>query len=407
MNISPEFTIQDPTLLFAFISATGAGWLCDHDNGIVTCNYQSLEFDSGQSSIITIQVAAPALSGIYPNSASVSTTATDKLPDFDTSSVSMPTYVGVSTTGIQAQIDAAVAGDTLIVDSGIYVGPLDYGGKDIAIVAPGGSQNTIIHGSGSRTLSMGPGGVLQGFTIAGGVEKFGAGLNVIGSGSAVIGNVFELNNLDSGGYGAAIGGDNASPTIERNIFRDNRCSEIGGNSGIVSFINNSSPTLSNNLFENNPCGAINMVLPETASPQVINNTIVGNSRGIIFDYSIDISAQIYRNNLIVNNGYGVETDFGDPVNFPLWENNLVFGSTPDNYFGIADQTGSNGNISADPLFVDVTGSNYRLTVGSPAIDAGSATDAPTNDFDATTRPLDGDGNSVPDFDIGAFEAPAL
>jgi hypothetical protein len=56
------------------------------------------------------------------------------------------------------------------------------------------------------------------------------------------------------------------------------------------------------------------------------------------------------------------------------------------------------------MFVDAPAGNYRLQPGSPAIDAGSPTDAPTVDFEGTARPLDGNGDTVPAVDIGAFEA---
>jgi hypothetical protein len=76
------------------------------------------------------------------------------------------------------------------------------------------------------------------------------------------------------------------------------------------------------------------------------------------------------------------------------------------YAGICNnQTGLNGNISADPLFRDPGTGNYHLGSASPAIDAGTANQAPQADFDGVSRPIDGDADGVTAFDMGIYEAP--
>jgi hypothetical protein len=64
-----------------------------------------------------------------------------------------------------------------------------------------------------------------------------------------------------------------------------------------------------------------------------------------------------------------------------------------------------GNVGGDPQLLDPAGEDYRLTVGSPAIDiggddllAGTATD-----LGANPRPTDGDGDGIALNDAGAFE----
>ena len=71
----------------------------------------------------------------------------------------------------------------------------------------------------------------------------------------------------------------------------------------------------------------------------------------------------------------------------------------------ADQTGTNGNISTDPLFLAPLTDNYRLGAGSAAIDAGDNSNAaiPTADLDGSARLVDGDGNGSTVVDMGAYE----
>ena len=74
-------------------------------------------------------------------------------------------------------------------------------------------------------------------------------------------------------------------------------------------------------------------------------------------------------------------------------------------------TWGTGNIDVDPLFADLAGEDFRLTAGSPCIDAGTlvsalAPDLATllvDDFENTPRPLDGDGDGTPGVDMGAWE----
>jgi hypothetical protein len=66
-----------------------------------------------------------------------------------------------------------------------------------------------------------------------------------------------------------------------------------------------------------------------------------------------------------------------------------------------------GNLNADPQFTN----NYRLRANSPCVDAGTNASAiatnlgqnVTHDLDGTPRPLDGNGDGLARFDVGAYE----
>ena len=57
----------------------------------------------------------------------------------------------------------------------------------------------------------------------------------------------------------------------------------------------------------------------------------------------------------------------------------------------------NGNISADPIFVNSASGDFHLSPGSPCIDSGKAILNVTQDFEGNPRPF-GAG-----FDMGAYE----
>ncbi|MDD5570316.1 MAG: sugar-binding protein [Bacteroidales bacterium] len=111
--------------------------------------------------------------------------------------------------------------------------------------------------------------------------------------------------------------------------------------------------------------------------KVLNNIVYNNPRSSISEYCYSGQSCIGPNNVVANN--------------------LVYG----NGSGITLLVGSaTGTITADPQFVnykaDGTG-DYHLKSTSPAIDAGTSTNAPSTDFDGNTRPQ-GLG-----YDIGAYE----
>jgi len=303
---------------------------------------------------------------------------------------------------ISAALSASVNADVITVNPGTYNENISFSGKFVTLKSAMGPELTEINGNGAKTVVIGPGGHIEGFKITGGVSDFGAGMEVFGAGAVIKANIFDGNVQTAGGYGAGIGGNAASATIDSNIFRFHTC-DSQFLSGVVSFVNTSAPLIVNNLFINNSCRGINMTLPTSASPKVYNNTFVGNPTGIYIDRRVMTDSHEYRNNIVYNNVIGIEVNFGTESNNPVFENNLVFGNQTD-YSGINDQTGLNGNLSLDPVFADPTNNDYRLLSTSPGIDAGVIQVLPFTDILSNPRVVDGDNNLSTETDIGAYEA---
>jgi PKD repeat protein len=80
--------------------------------------------------------------------------------------------------------------------------------------------------------------------------------------------------------------------------------------------------------------------------------------------------------------------------------NNVWNNTTSNYSGITPGT---TDISCRPDFVDAASDDYHLGICSCAVDAGTNADAPADDYDGNTRPVDGDGYGTAIVDIGAYE----
>jgi hypothetical protein len=183
----------------------------------------------------------------------------------------VPVPAGAS---IQAALDAAADGDTLVLEAGTYDGDVDFGGRAVRIVGVGPA--TVLRGSGT-----GP------------VVTFDEGEPA----DAVLDSVLVTGGMaDSGGAALIRGG---SPTIQRSVLVDNRAVFRGS---AVTVSDGSTARLYNNLVIYNLTagGDPHSIDVTDASPEIVNNTIArGDSNGIIVRGA---SAPLVMNNVIAYNG---------------------------------------------------------------------------------------------------------
>ncbi|MBU4247296.1 MAG: hypothetical protein KKD14_02925 [Verrucomicrobia bacterium] len=279
---------------------------------------------------------------------------------------------------IQAGVDVAGNGDTVLVTNGEYVlsGQIIVS-NNIVVRSVNGPTRTMVNGNGQVTFSrcfyLGSDCILDGFTLTNGYAlnptnaygggAFGGTLTscMLSGNSAGIGGGAHrstLNNCTLAGNSAGTAGGAYQSTL-------NNCTLIGnlaylGGGAFESTLNNC--TLSGNFTASYGTGG-------GAYQSTLNNcTLTGNSAFIA-----GAAYQSTLNNCIVY--YNTGTPQCDAVTM--------------RYTCAPDAPAGDGNITNEPMFVCKNNGNYRLSAGSPCINAGDNSLAPTNitlvDLDGNLR----------------------
>jgi len=240
------------------------------------------------------------------------------------------------------------------------------------------------------------------------------GGGVCSLGSSFFNNKIIRNSASNDGGGTWCGGEDHISIFIDNIVNENSAGAAGGAinlSGAGTFVGNiiygNSANVelgaiwagnhkehsfkSNSIVSNIGSG----IYTRYTSLNIVNNTIANNTnKGLICIPWSNATTNLY-NNIIWGNqatdegsdiymsGYGIESNFYNNIYssaFALWDN-------------------EDGNLVIDPLFYDVLNSDFHVTIGSPALNAGlnSAPELPASDLDGNPRILDGI------VDIGAYE----
>ncbi|MCX6376366.1 MAG: right-handed parallel beta-helix repeat-containing protein, partial [Armatimonadetes bacterium] len=353
----------------------------------------------------------------------------------------------------------ASAPTTMIDGFTIRNGMVSYGGGIYCInSSPTIANNTITGntaggGGGISCTSASP--TISNNTITGNTASAGGGIFCSKSSPMILNNTITGNSAPAfDGGGGIYCRYQSSPTIANNTITANSARRFGG--GIYCYYQ-CSPTIANNDISGNGAGQGGGIRCEwSCSPVISGNRITGNATvfnaagvdcdssapvitnnlvsgnlgpGILFFSSHPVpSGAVVAYNTIVSNGFQ-STTRSDGVNVALGEqvtvrgnivafngvgirsqgavtlsNNNVFGNVVANYLGFTtDPTGTNGNISLDPLFRDAAGEDYHLLWNSPCIDAGTNDGAPLTDLDGNPRPIDGNMDGLAITDMGAYE----
>jgi hypothetical protein len=124
------------------------------------------------------------------------------------------TYWATAATNIQDAVDAAVSGDEIVVTNGTYAGGVSINGP-LTVRSVNGSQFTTVAGGGP-CVSLASNASLSGFTVTGGVARFGGGVfcqssnavvsNCVITGNHVLGDAYAYNAgaFGGGAYGGTL-----------------------------------------------------------------------------------------------------------------------------------------------------------------------------------------------------------
>lgn len=307
---------------------------------------------------------------------------------------------------IQAGVDAADDGQLVLVCAGTYVENVDFGGNDAVLTSRDGPEVTIIDGDGAAIVVSFVAGesavaVLSGFTLQNGQGQEGAlitdytggGVWVSNASPTVTRNIVR-QNAAALGAGIFVWGSRANPTISQNVIEDND-GTAGAGAGIQ-VQDSASATIENNVIARNIskyyAGGIMLGSVDTVS--VVNNTIVGNESlggGLGSGISIyhDASVNIINNIVVAGEG-GIGIGGTSEVKIDECGFNDVYDNAGDGT-AVAECAVSS-NVAVDPVFTSKSGHDYTLQSGSPCVDAGDP-DAARNDVDGSRG------------DMGAFGGP--
>ncbi len=310
-------------------------------------------------------------------------------------------------TNIQDAVDAATNGDTVLVTNGVYaVGSRDLGNgsnrvtitNSITLESVNGPLVTAIYGSG-RCVYLGTNAVLSGFTLTNGYAYTMGGAVWCASVNAILNNCI-VTRCYAGTAGGVANGSLYNCKLMGNV------AHFSGGGVYGSALFNCIVATNSTYWSGG--GASRCTL--------YNSVVVSNSA--YYDGGGVVECTLY--NCIVDfnkaqngpNYFTGRTQWGEEATTLLWYSC----TTPLPTNGI-------GNITGPPGFIDVEVGDFRLRQDSPCIDAGTnllgmavvvynswdgnwagvGYVSDSTDMVGNTRFIDGEGDGIVAWDIGAYE----
>ena len=329
---------------------------------------------------------------------------------------------------IQAGIDEAEDGDSVLVQHGEYVENINFDGKAIVVIGnPDDPSEVVIDGNENGSVVIFDSGedensVLTGFTLTNGLANSGGGILTNNSSPVVDHCIIHDNHANNGG-GICSGG--GSPILSNLQVMDNTASNGGG----IYIGNQSDLHCSDTRFSRNDQKAIYLYHATLSLQNVIIDNNTDQRFGgawLCYPVSCAFNNVTIVNNTSENDGYGYQLAIVTEESWPfeglveisnsiIWgyqredrnEDILISVGNPRNRLSLSinhsdlrsneeivrvgplcELNWLDGNVAEDPLFINPDEGDYHLTENSPCIDAGDP-----------DSPEDPDGTRA---DMGAF-----
>jgi len=299
---------------------------------------------------------------------------------------------GVFQLSITGRGDETAATGDLDINEDIIITGAGSGAVAISTIIDGG----IDGGDLDRVFDIAPNGVPLSATFNRLAIRNGRASSASGGGILVRLGTVVLNDCSLNGNHADVNGgaiSNAgSLTLNQCVLNANTSNGNGGG-----LYNASSATLNNSTLSGNTATSFGGGLHNPTTATLLHVTIAGNSA--------TSGGGLYSTGTTTLKSTLLNANSGSNCSGTVVSSGTNLDSGASCAFGAGDLS------NVDPLLGALADNGgptvtHALSPGSPAIDAADNTGCPANDQRGVTRPTDGDGDSIPDCDIGAFEATA-